>query len=152
MSNRATNRPPTKAAVPAVPAKAPVSTSFVLEDELDALNYDFRPYVDSHGVIPEPSSTQIKELQAAMRSALRPALENLAVDADTADVKQLLTALAEPTKDDIRKAEKAEKAIVQAIADCCSGTPSVEDLTDLPWRAQQMFIGWLSGVLLNPEA
>lgn len=132
--------------------KAPTSSTFSLEDELDALNYDFRPYVESHGTIPEPSSAQIKALQSAMRSALKPALESLSVEADTANVADLIAALAEPTKADLKAAAKAELAIVTAISECCSGTPSVDDLQALPWRAQQMFVGWLSGVLLNPEA
>lgn len=136
----------------AQPAAKPVSPAFVLEDELDKLTYDFRPYVDAHGIIPEPSSTQIKGLQSAMRAALKPALEAMNVAADTADVSALMAALAEPSKADLKAAEAASEAIIHAISDTCSGTPTPDELRALPFRGQQAFIGWLSGVLLSPEA
>ena len=137
----------------AVPApSAPVSTAFVLDEELDKLTYDFRPYVEAHGVIPEPSSAQIKSLQSAMRAALKPALEAMGVATETADASALMAALAEPSKADLKAAEAAEAAIILAISETCSGTPTPLELRKLPYRGQQAFIGWLSGVLLSPEA
>lgn len=139
--------------VPPTP-NPPTSAAFVLGDELDALTFDFRTKNNQngpHGTIPEPSVAQIKEFQSALRKAVKPALEAMSIDPDTADTASLMAAMAEPSKADLKAAAQAEAAIIEAISAVCSGTPNESEISELPYRAQQAFVGWLSGVLLNPS-
>jgi hypothetical protein len=119
--------------------------NFVLADQVSELAYDFKPYAGS-GIVPEPSSMQIQ----AFRQALASMMTDLPVEsgpqgATVELVKKISDYLSADTS------ELTEK-ILHAAADVCSNSPSFDDLQALPYRAQQAFLGWLTGVFLVPEA
>lgn len=149
--NRKGRRHP--AAIEPERSNEPVKSSFVLEDELEDLTYDFTKYTpNAVGVIPEPTLDQIKAFQKSIREALRPVVETLTpADEETTSQEQLLAALAEPTPKDEKVATEREKKLCEAMAAVCSGHPTYEEISSLPYRGQQAFAGWLVGVMLNPN-
>lgn len=150
------NTPKTKGAgrqirsVPTPAEKAPVSNSFVLSDELDELTYDFRPYVDVHGVIPEPSPATIKKFQKVVRKAMNEAFTIMDNMEGKTELEQVRIALG--MENDEAKSDEDERAVLQSFADLCSGSPSSKEIGSLPFRGQAAFTGWLTGIFLNPEA
>lgn len=127
------------------------SSSFVLSEELDVLTFDFSSVGGAKGVIPEPSSVQITTFQRDLRHAMAPSL---------AIMKQVgstdLTSITQETLDALDEADETAGQTMDAVADAvaalCSNSPSAEDIKKLPFRGQQVFVGWIAGKFLNPEA
>lgn len=99
-----------------------------------ALDFDFRPLVDTAGTIPEPSHD--------LRDAFLMRLDN-AVDGPG----ELEDRLGNVTLDELHR---LEAEFLGAIVDLGQGTPKLEDLQALPPRHQLAFLGWLTGQLTNP--
>jgi len=136
-------------------------SQFVLADEVEDLKFNFEPYplstqkdVDEFadlrvGVIPEPTSAQIQNFRTSIAEMLTEMLPDESpslVEDDPIKLRKLL--LATIGKDQTVTQQKA----LHAIADVCSGKPSFDVLNALPWRHQQAFSGWISGIFLLPQA
>lgn len=119
---------------------------FTAETVVEALEYTLLPYVDSKGVIPEPSTLQVQAFmnaQATERERLRKELAGLPDDEPLeATLKRLGS----------KQVEAAVKRNAQMYAALCSGTPSAEELAALPHRIFAAFAAWVSEQILNPEA
>lgn len=120
-------------------------------EELEELSYDFTKYVpDCSGTIPEPSTLQIERFQRAVRSALAPALSAIEDAKDPVKRQAAIQhALSAPSDDDEKAAKKAHKDMLTSCAALCSNSPTVEQITGLPYRGQQIFVGWLVGKFLS---
>lgn len=137
------------------------SRAFVLSDYLEELKYDFRPYVDVHGVIPEPSEETIDQFRRKinrMMTEVRIFAGNLekAQEGKTDKQRKTIVAMAMRAKQmsEKQRAEKAndlKRQMREAISELCSGTPSAEDLAKMPYRGQMAFAGWLVGVFSSPK-
>lgn len=117
-------------------------SKFNVTDSVDELTYNFKPFVDAEGTIPEPSSKQLSAFQSRL-------LELVPV---TADGKIDTAELVNRTKAEDEGSEKLTHELYLAIATLCSNSPNVEQLEALPFRAQQAFVGWIMGTFANPEA
>jgi hypothetical protein len=122
---------------------------FVLADEVEELKFNFEPY-GPKGDIPEPSAHQIQNFRTAIAEMLSEMLpdtvvENLDKTENVAELRRVL--LATIGKDQTETQQKA----LHAIAAVCSDSPSFDILDVLPWRHQQAFSGWISGVFLLPQ-
>lgn len=108
---------------------------------VETLDYDFRGipkdggkgYCSGKGIVPEPSTADLEEYQAAMQE-----LQGERTLEELANAK---------TKE---QAEQLHKTL-EATAAFCKGTPSVEELEELPPRLKIAFIRWLGGEISNPE-
>ena len=104
---------------------------------VERLDYDFTAYGGPTGTVPEPSEGQIDALLDRLRSAM----PDLPADATQAQV-------AEATRD-MKLAEQSE-LMLDALGELCQGSPSREQLAELPFRVRTVFQNWLLDELMNP--
>lgn len=117
---------------------------FVVADSVESLEYNFEPYAGK-GVIPEPTAGQIQNF--------RQALADLFGMLPTPDTEQVSgqEVMRRVTEFLGRDTSEIEGKLLHAISDVCSNQPSYDELTELPYRAQQAFVGWISGTFLLPQ-
>lgn len=116
---------------------------FVATEAVEELTYDFNPFADAKGTIPEPSSKQIEAYRNAIVSAFR------STGIDPEDVRGGKFSL-DKMDELMEKTAGVEEAMVVATADLtgiATGT-----LRDLPYRPKAAFMGWVMGQFFNPEA
>jgi len=109
---------------------------FSLAESLDPLNFDFRPFIDVSGVIPEPTSDQVSEFQRVLFTTIPIKGGKLDVEAFKAHIAAM------------PEGSTVEDDLYKAVADVCSGTPSVEQIKALPFRGQRAFVGYVMGTFL----
>ena len=115
---------------------------FDLSKQVKALDYNLGGGV--RGTVPEPSPKSVNRYQARMRENLR----TLGRDVDMSDPEDLIRVLGSLTEDDMNAIYEEN---LDAVAELCDGSPSRDQLAELPYRGFQAFVGWLSGEL-TPEA
>lgn len=123
---------------------------FVLREQVDPLSYNFEPFGPS-GEISEPSGTQVQNFRTGiselMTSMIPTGLAPKALEEMTSE--ELSGRIQEFIGKD--RTEENDK-IMHIVSEVCSGDPSYDVLCALPFRHQQAFVGWLTGVLLSPPA
>jgi hypothetical protein len=120
---------------------------FNAAERVSELSYDFRPYVQLDGVVPEPSSDQIRAFKHSFSEMVTAAVGDVAGAQEASPLQQFEIFVQYLGRD---TAEIDEKGL-HAMADVCSNKPSFDDLTSAPYRIQQAFLGWLVGLFLVPE-
>jgi hypothetical protein len=128
------------------------ASAFVAGDEIDTLTFDFTRYAKgAKGVIPEPTTEKLRAFQKGLKAVIRESLKNTkeppANETQLESMKRIIGA-----DDTDELAVMVEARTFELISDLCSGTPSVEQLQKIPYRVQQAFVGWLTGIFLNPES
>lgn len=119
---------------------------FKAEGVVEALDYDFRPYVNAQGTIPEPTDKQITTFMVGLKKTYEDAKGEVPEDADLSDPIAALDSL-DP------EAQMAGLTHLNGIyAELCSGTPSAEQISQLPLRVRGIFFAWLQGEVMAPEA
>lgn len=98
---------------------------------VERLDFDFRPLVDAHGTIPEPSH----DLRDRFLDRL---------DRSFTGDGSLAARVEDMSVADMHKMEGEMQA---AIAELCQGTPPAETIAELPPRHQYAFMGWIAGQL-----
>jgi len=83
------------------------------------------------GTTPEPSYAQVRHMQAATAPA------------------EINRAMARMDEDELLE---RDGAIAEIIAGVTSGKPSLEEITALPFRVREAYVGWICGELNNPTA
>ena len=104
---------------------------------VEPLDFDFHPYADAKGTVPEPSQEQVERLFEAIRG--------LAVAAGIqpgASREEAIAAFA-AIPEEVQK-EQARHTL-DALVEFCQGSPSREQIEQLPYRPLNAFIGWLVG-------
>jgi hypothetical protein len=118
--------------------------NFVLRENVDELAYDFSPFAGK-GVVPEPSAAQIQNF----RVALSQLVTEMAPDqTETEDGTELLRRVTEYLG---RDTTEINDKLLHTLADVCSDQPSFDELEGLPYRAQQAFMGFITGTFLVPK-
>jgi hypothetical protein len=122
---------------------------FKAEGVVEPLDYDFRPYVKAHGVIPEPTDAQIAAFLRGVKEIFKKAQADLPTDVDTDDPVAVLKAI-----DDLDPGAQIEALtkMAEVYAELCSGTPSAREIADLPMRVRTIFFTWLRDEVMSPEA
>jgi hypothetical protein len=117
---------------------------FSIVEAVETLEYNFEPYGEK-GVIPEPTATQIQGFRQALADlfGMIPMPEEEQVNSQEL-VKRVADFLGRDTSE-------IEGKLLHAVADVCSNNPSYDELQALPYRAQQAFVGWISGTFLLPQ-
>lgn len=121
---------------------------FEAKDALEALEYDFAPYIEAKGAVPEPTDEQVSAFYGDLGRQLELALgaERVA-GVDLTDPMQVGRLFMGLTAEDHRKMYDAALDVHAAV---CSDHPSREDLAALPFRLRQAFYGMVQG-WLRPE-
>jgi hypothetical protein len=122
---------------------------FKAEGVVEALDYDFRPFVNAHGTIPEPTDKQIAGFLQGFKDMAKEAEKELPTDIDTTDPAAMLAAL---DSLDSSVVEKMMGRMSEIFAALCNGTPSAEQIADLPMRVRSIFFNWLQTEVMSPEA
>ena len=147
-------QPKAPAAVAPVRPASPAETDDGFDaGEIKQIKYNLRPYVDAAGVVPEPDSPRLNKfikritLLSAATSEEGEAAEQLAKGGEP-----------DLTKIDREELEKlldqnavAEDELRQAVADLCNGSPTPEQIKNLPTRVFTAFFNYLLKKL-SPEA
>lgn len=134
---------------------------FIPSEHVERLEYDFTEYGGSTGTITEPSTGAVNGFFKSMKSMMKEvnALKKVVEDLDIEEMDS--DALAER----MAKVDEAEagasifqQRTIELIAELCGakrvenedgsytvtgGSPSVDDLSKLPYRVLQAFNGWL---------
>jgi hypothetical protein len=118
---------------------------FKLEDELDKINFDFRPEVDCYGTVPEPSDTKVTKFSKTVRDILKP----VTGDADATN-PEVIKAAARVLDDE--KQLEMSNALFKAVAELCSNQPNYTTIKKLPFRGQKLWLGYIMGIFTDPKA
>lgn len=121
--------------------------AFRAEGVVEALDWDFAPYVNARGTIPEPTDRQIAEFLTGVKKVVKDAEAD--VPADVTDPAAVLSALDELDPD---KTIEAAGKMCAVYSGLCSGTPTAEQIQALPMRVRTIFFTWLQDEVMNPEA
>lgn len=115
---------------------------FDASKSVDSLDYDFAPWVEASGTIPEPRQEQVDALFDALREVVTASGAEIGATPD-AIISGLAGLPAEVVK-------TQSDAMLDALEAFCQGTPSREEIEALPVRPMQAFVGWLVGQLEDP--
>ena len=119
---------------------------FVAKEQVDELTYNFEPW-GPQGEIPEPSAAQITAFRkgvAEMFEATLPEGMDEGEEKQAELVKKVIEFIGRDTSE-------VQEKILHSVADVCSDRPSYDVLEALPYRHQQAFVGWVTGVFLLPQ-
>lgn len=125
--------------------------AFSAENVVEPLAWDFAPYVNAKGTIPEPTDRQIAEFLSGIKRVVKEAEADadLPQNVDATDPAAVLSAL---DALDPEKTVEAAGKMGAVYAGLCSGTPSAEQIMALPMRVRTIFFSWLQDEVMNPEA
>lgn len=116
---------------------------------VDPLEYDFKPYADVKGTVPEPTDDMVAKFYGDLGKQLEHALGEERLEGidvtDPVDVGQLFQSL--DTDDHVKMYEQ----LLALHADVCGGQPDREAIAALPFRLRRAWYGMVQG-WLRPEA
>jgi hypothetical protein len=117
---------------------------FILSEHVDELTFDFTPY-GPEGKIIEPTAGQIQNFRSALAGLFQELIpEDEGQPANPVELAKRVTEYVSRDQTEILY------KILHAVAAVCSDSPSFDVLEGLPYRHQQAFVGWISGVFLLP--
>lgn len=116
---------------------------------VEALDWDFRPYVKAHGTVDEPTDAQINAFLDATKALMGSITGRLPEDIDTGNPVAVLAAVDDL---DVAVVNDFHQQLAMTFSALCSGTPTPEMLLGLPMRIRNIFYGWLRQEVMSPEA
>ena len=122
---------------------------FKAESVVEALDYDFKPFVQVSGTIPEPTDRQIADFLGDMKSLFKEIESDLPQGVNLDDMGSVMSAMDEL---DTEVTIKITGKMCEVYAKLCSGTPSEAQIRELPPRIRQIFFSWLQQEVMAPEA
>lgn len=115
------------------------------------LDYNLRPYVEASGTVPEPTRKRQADFTRRMTKLANvqgmPEIEGLSPEDQQKAIREN-PALIDTMLD---RGDEAEDEIRSAVADLCAGSPTKEQIDELPPRVFLAFSQWIQGEML-PEA
>lgn len=123
---------------------------------VEPLDYDFTtvrgyPHRKAKGVIAEPNDAKIAAFIASLRDMMKEA--GSIVGAAPADIAVDPTAfLGQLDSYEPDKLLSVFSGLAAAYSDLCSGSPSAQEIMDLPLRVRVKFFAWLQEEVVSPEA
>lgn len=123
---------------------------FKAEGVVEALDYDFRPYVNASGTIKEPSDRQIADFLATVKTVIKEAQEEGGglPDVPGDDPAALLQAMDDLDPEIVTRLMAKMTSAYSAL---CSGKPTATQIASLPMRIRQVFFNWLQSEVMSPE-
>ena len=121
---------------------------FDATEDVDPLEFNFAPYADAKGVVPEPSEAQVAAFYVGLSSNMERALgKDRMAGVDPTDPLSMADLLQSLTEED---QAKLGDSLLELHANVCGGEPSREHIAALPFRLRRMFYGAVQG-WLRPE-
>ena len=118
---------------------------FTAADAVEELAWDFRPYLDAHGVTPEPTDEQIRRMNRGMRDAVTKATGIALDDDDQAGLLKAFNALSD------KQLAAIEEANIDAIVHVTGDSPSRDTLVACPLRIRRLYMRSLIKDLNDPN-
>ena len=122
---------------------------FKAESVVEALDYDFNPYVKVSGTIPEPTDRQIADFFGDMKTLFKEIEADLPTGIDLDSMSSVMEAMDDL---DTEVTIKITGKMCVLYAKLCSGTPTEQQIRELPPRIRQIFFNWLQQEVMAPEA
>lgn len=119
--------------------------AFKAEGAVEALDWDFRPYVNAHGTTPEPTDEQVRKMNQALREAT---MAVTGKDIDPTDRVALARIFNKLTDEQLKAMEDAN---LDAIGIVCGDNPARKQIEGLPYRYKRLYIKSLIQDLNDPE-
>jgi len=116
---------------------------------VEALDFNFNPYVDAKGTITEPSDDQIAKFLNDLQAVMERVKDRLPEGVDTSDPSEVISAI---DGLDASAITETHQELAGVFAELCSGNPSRELLLRVPMRVRSIFYGWLQQEVMSPEA
>jgi len=116
---------------------------------VEALDFDFNPYVDAKGTITEPTDGQIATFLNDLQATVERIKHRLPDGVDTDDPAEVIAAI---DGLDASAITDTHQELAGVFAALCSGNPSRELLLRVPMRVRSIFYGWLQQEVMSPEA
>jgi hypothetical protein len=123
-------------------------STFNAKDAVQPLVYDFAPFHDAKGTVPEPTDDQVADFYAGLGRHLIDALGAKVDGVDMTDPEAVGNVFAGLDGDDHRK---LYDNLLDLHAAVCSGQPDREAIAALPFRLRRAWYGMVQG-WLRPEA
>ena len=122
---------------------------FEAQGVVEALDWDFNPYVAARGTIPEPTDNQIAAFLTGVKATIKEVEADLPDGITENDPVALLAMM-----EDLDPAKTIEQIgkMAEIYSALCSGTPTVEQIMALPMRVRNIFFAWLQAEVMSPEA
>jgi hypothetical protein len=121
---------------------------FNAKDAVTPLSYDFAPYADAKGTVPEPTDDQVAQFYGDLANQLTTALGEKVDGIDMTDPFEVGKVFASLDGDDHRKLYGKLLDLHTAV---CSDQPDREAVEKLPYRLRRAWYGMVQG-WLRPEA
>lgn len=121
---------------------------FVAQGVVEALDYDFRPFVNAHGTIKEPTDQQVAAWLEDIKKLTKEMEDKLPGGITGDDPGALIQALDDL---DTESVMSVMGDMAGAYSKLCSGDPSAKQILNLPMRIRQVFFRWLQGEVMDPE-
>lgn len=118
---------------------------FTAADAVEELAWDFRPYLDAHGVTPEPTDEQIRKMNRGLRDAVAKATGLDLADDDQDGLAKAFAALTD------KQLAAIDEHNIAAIVHVTGDSPSAEQLRACPARVRRLYIRSLIQDLNSPE-
>ena len=130
---------------------------FAASGAVAPLEWDLRPYIDAHGVTPEPSQAKLDAYSTTMMGLFDQFDLDLPATASERDIDAALTgavldgkSMSEAAPELAKLREQITKTRVKAACGVCSGKPTIEQVSKLPPRLRESFLGWVAGWAADP--
>lgn len=137
---------------------------FVPSQHVEGMTYDFTEYGGIEGTIPEPTQKRVKDYFRGVKTAMNELRELRALagkdieDLSDEEAAELMAKM----DDSMEDMERVQDRLVHWMAYLCGGdwvdpdgdngeayvkggSPSVDQLSELPFRVYQAFTAWLNG-------
>lgn len=119
---------------------------------VEEMTFDFTKYGGREGTIPEPSTGQMNDFMIGMRRLIteyRQLTPNSEANTEEMDAEEL-GAYMESMDQNLALATEFNEKSILLTAEFCSGSPSKEELAQLPLRVMRAFSRWLMKEI-NPK-
>jgi hypothetical protein len=114
------------------------------------VQYDFRPFSEIRGVIPDPSDDMIQLYHKTFKKVMKNSgINELPSDSDIRINPERMQEYMD--KIDEFDGIEIHHKILEIVAELCVNQPSVEDMMTLPYRVRVGFIRHVQKELISPE-
>jgi hypothetical protein len=122
---------------------------FNSSEVVEALDYDLTAHAGPKGTVPEPSEAAIAKLFTRIRSEVAKEIESFGVtlEEEVQTPERLLELM---SSFDEQKVLTAANVMTDIFGELCAGSPTKEQLKELPFRVRNAFFTWLMEELSPP--
>lgn len=135
---------------------------FTAESSVVALDWDLRPFSSAHGTVKEPTQAQLDAYVKGMSTIFSDLGVDLPATASEAQIEEAVDkAFSEKLagksmmdgRDEVDRLQAmVRERRIKTTVSVCGGKPTVKQVTDLPPRVREAFLGWVAGWAADPTS